>query len=49
MNFLFDMNWRLIQYPGPIFDAHDVRLVMIPGSVGIVASVMILSVCDGML
>lgn len=30
---------------GPIFDAHDIRLLVVPGCVGIVASTMLLSVC----
>jgi hypothetical protein len=34
---------------GPIFDAHDVRYLMIPGSVGIVVAVMLLSVCEGIM
>ena len=33
--------------PGPIFDAHDIRLLVVPGCIGIVASTMILSVCKG--
>jgi hypothetical protein len=44
-----NMNRKLIQYTGPVFDAHDVRLVIIPGSVGVVAAIMILSFCEGML
>ncbi|KAF2120887.1 major facilitator superfamily domain-containing protein [Lophiotrema nucula] len=30
---------------GPIFDAHDVRWLIIPGTVGFVAAMMFLSVC----
>lgn len=32
---------------GPIFDAYDVRLLVVPGMVGIVASIMCLSVSTG--
>ncbi|KAL0939628.1 oxalate formate antiporter [Colletotrichum truncatum] len=30
---------------GPIFDAHDAKFLVVPGCIGIVASVMLLSVC----
>ncbi|KKY30307.1 putative oxalate formate antiporter [Diaporthe ampelina] len=32
---------------GPIFDAHDIRLLVVPGCVGIVAATMLMSVCKG--
>lgn len=37
----------IIKYTGPIFDAHDVRLLIVPGSIGVVAAVIILSFCEG--
>ncbi|KAF2449690.1 MFS general substrate transporter [Karstenula rhodostoma CBS 690.94] len=52
----FDIGWIFGLYAfflyftgaqvGPIFDAYDVRLLLIPGSVGIVAAIMLLSVCE---
>ncbi|KAF4827353.1 MFS transporter asaE [Colletotrichum tropicale] len=30
---------------GPIFDAHDVRYLVIPGCIGIVAAIMLMSLC----
>lgn len=33
---------------GPIFDAHDIKLLIIPGSVGMVASMIFLSLSKGM-
>jgi hypothetical protein len=32
---------------GPIFDAHDIRVLIIPGSIGIVAAIMCMSVSTG--
>lgn len=32
---------------GPIFDAHDIRWLVVPGSVGIVAALMCFSVSEG--
>ena len=32
---------------GPIFDAHDIRYLLIPGSVGTVAAIMCMSVSTG--
>ena len=32
---------------GPLFDAHDIRVLIVPGVVGIVASVMCMSVSTG--
>lgn len=32
---------------GPIFDAHDVRFVIVPGSIGVVVAIMCLSVSQG--
>lgn len=34
---------------GPIFDAHDIRVLIVPGSIGIVAAIMCMSVSTGML
>ncbi|KAF9872747.1 hypothetical protein CkaCkLH20_09610 [Colletotrichum karsti] len=31
---------------GPVFDAHDVRFLVVPGCVGIVAAVMLMSLCS---
>lgn len=33
---------------GPVFDAHDIRWLIVPGSIGVVASCMCLSVSTGM-
>lgn len=33
---------------GPIFDAHDIRVLIIPGSIGTVAAIMCMSVSTGM-
>lgn len=33
---------------GPIFDAHDIKLLIIPGSIGMVASMIFLSLSKGM-
>ncbi|TDZ53313.1 MFS transporter asaE [Colletotrichum trifolii] len=30
---------------GPIFDAHDIRFLIIPGCIGIILSVMLMSIC----
>ena len=32
---------------GPIFDAHDIRYLLVPGSVGTVAAIMCMSVSTG--
>lgn len=32
---------------GPIFDAHDIRILVVPGCIGIVAATMLMSVCKG--
>jgi MFS family permease len=34
---------------GPIFDAHDIRYLLVPGSIGIVAAIMCMSVSTGRL
>jgi MFS family permease len=34
---------------GPIFDAHDIRYLLVPGSVGIVTAIMCMSVSTGRL
>ncbi|KAJ4295103.1 hypothetical protein N0V90_007112 [Kalmusia sp. IMI 367209] len=31
---------------GPIFDAHDMRVLIVPGAIGVVAASMLLSVCE---
>lgn len=33
---------------GPIFDAHDIRVLIVPGSVGIIAALILFSFSDGM-
>jgi MFS family permease len=33
---------------GPIFDAHDIRYLIVPGSIGIVAAIMCMSISTGM-
>ena len=38
----------LLVLVGPIFDAHDVRFLVVPGSIGMVVAIMCLSVCRGM-
>ena len=37
----------MLKYLGPVFDAHDIRLLIVPGSIGIVGALMCLSVCTG--
>lgn len=32
---------------GPIFDAYDVRVLVIPGNIGIVVSMMLIGLCKG--
>lgn len=32
---------------GPIFDAYDVRVLIIPGNIGIVISMMLIGLCKG--
>jgi hypothetical protein len=38
----------ILTLKGPIFDAHGIAPVLVPGCVGLVASVMIFSVAEGM-
>lgn len=33
---------------GPIFDAYDIKVLVIPGCVGIVASIMLFSISQGL-
>jgi hypothetical protein len=36
-----------LTWTGPIFDAHDVRVLLIPGSIGMVLSLVFLSLSTG--
>ncbi|KAF2643775.1 MFS general substrate transporter [Massarina eburnea CBS 473.64] len=48
----FDIGWIFSVYAfflyiaGPIFDAHDARFLIVPGSIGIVTAVICLSFCE---